>query len=79
MVQLSQWFAKIRQYRYEDALEVTEVASLLDYILSGRISLEGKRLNQFRDFMEREMKSRGGVFHVTKDSGIFVSVHDEGE
>ncbi len=36
VAQLSQWFAEIKLYRYEDALEVTEAAPLVDYILSGR-------------------------------------------
>lgn len=78
MAQLSQWFTEIKLYRYEDTLKLTEVAPLVDYILSGRVDLPGKRQDQFREFVAREMESRGGTFHITKDSGIFVSVR-EGE
>jgi len=72
--QIAQWFTGIKLYRYEDALEVTEVTPLVDYILSGwaRQILE-KRLDQFRQFVAHEIESRGGVFHITKDSGLFVS------
>ncbi len=76
--QLSRWFSEVKLYRYEDALEVTEVAPLVDYILSGRVDIPGKRQTQFREFVAREMESRGGVFHVTKDSGMFASLR-EGE
>jgi len=78
MVQLSQWFAEIKLYRYKDALEVTEVAPLVDYILSGRIKITENRRDQFREFVAQEIESLGGVFHITKDSGMFVSVR-EGE
>ena len=72
--QLAQWFTEIKLYRYEDALEVTEVAPLVDYILSGwaRQKLE-KRQDQFREFVAREMESCHGVFLIRKDSGLFVS------
>ena len=74
MVQLSAWFTEIKLFRYQDALEVTEISPLVDYILSGwaRQILESRR-DQFRDFLAREMKTCGGVFHISKDSGVFVS------
>ena len=78
MAQLSRWFTKIKLYRYEDTLEVTEAAPLVDYILSGWAHIPVERQDQFREFVAREMESRGGVFHITKDSGLFVSVR-EGE
>jgi ubiquinone/menaquinone biosynthesis C-methylase UbiE len=74
MAQLAAWFAEVKLYRYEDALEVTEVDPLVDFILSGWAQqILEKRTEQFRDFVAREMESRGGVFHITKDSGLFVS------
>ena len=76
--QLSQWFGKVTRRRYEDGLAVTEAGPLVDYIMSGWMSLEGDRLEQFREFVEREMESSGGVIHITKDAGIFVSVRDDG-
>jgi ubiquinone/menaquinone biosynthesis C-methylase UbiE len=74
MAQLAQWFTEIKLYRYEDALEVTEVAPLVDYILSGWAHIPVERQPQFREFVASEMESRGGVFHITKDSGLFMSV-----
>jgi len=72
--QLAAWFTEIKLTRYEDALEVTEAAPLVDYVLSGwaRQILE-KRLDQFRQFVTGEIESRHGVFHITKDSGLFVA------
>jgi ubiquinone/menaquinone biosynthesis C-methylase UbiE len=72
--QMSLRFRKTELFRYEDALEVTEVDPLVDYILSGWAAhrLE-KRQEQFREFVARTIGSQGGVFHVTKDSGLFVS------
>jgi len=78
MTQLSRWFTKIKLYRYEDALEVIEVAPLVDYILSGWSHIPLERQNQFREFVTREIESLGGTIHITKDSGIFVSLR-EGE
>jgi hypothetical protein len=40
--------------------------------LEARIPLE--RREQFRQFVERELESHSGVFQVTKDAGLFVSV-----
>lgn len=74
MAQLSGWFRKIKLYCYEDALIVTEAAPLVDYILSGWAHIPAERQDQFREFVAREMESLGGVFHITKDSGMFVSV-----
>jgi ubiquinone/menaquinone biosynthesis C-methylase UbiE len=72
--QLSNWFTKVKLSRYEDALEVTEAAPLADYILSGwaQYTLVGRQA-AFREFIAREMEARSGVFHITKDSGLFSS------
>jgi SAM-dependent methyltransferase len=78
MAQLSPGFTKIKLYRYEDALEITEVAPLVDYVLSGWAHIPLERQNQFREFVAREMESLGGTIHISKDSGLFVSVR-EGE
>ncbi len=76
--QLSQWFTEVKLTHYEDALEITEAAPLVDYILSGRVHMPGKKQDQFRQFVAREVESRGGVFHVTKDSGLFVCTRKGG-
>lgn len=77
-LQLSSWFQGIQAYRYDDALKITEAAPLVDYILSGWAGqvLAGRQA-AFKEFVTREMESRGGVIHITKDSGLFVSVRKE--
>ena len=74
MAQLAQQFKEIKLTRYEDALDVTEVVPLVDYFLSGWAwHVLEKRLDLFNEFVTREIETRGGVFHITKDSGLFVS------
>jgi ubiquinone/menaquinone biosynthesis C-methylase UbiE len=72
--QLSPWFTRIKRYRYKDALKVTDAAPLVDYLLSGREYIPRERQIAFREFVAREMESRGGVIPITKDSGLFVSI-----
>ena len=74
MAQLSHQFTKVRLYRYENALEVTEVAPLVDYILSGRVHFSTEKQAEFKEFVAREMEACAGVFHVTIEAGLFVSV-----
>lgn len=69
--QLAPWFPQITIHRYEDALEVTDAAPLVDYILSGWIQLPPERLEPFRVFVAAEIEASGGAFHITKDSGLF--------
>ena len=72
--QLSAWFTKIKLYRYESSLEVTEAAPLVNYIQSCRLRIPLERREQFRQFVEHELESHGGLFHITQDGGLFVSV-----
>jgi SAM-dependent methyltransferase len=72
--QLSNWFDNVILRRYEDALEVTEAAPLVAYVLSmtpGPL-LDGEQLAQFTRFVKQELASHGSI-HITKDSGIFVA------
>jgi ubiquinone/menaquinone biosynthesis C-methylase UbiE len=75
LAQLSRWFAEVKLYRYESSLEVTDVAPLVDYILSSRAQqiLAGRQA-AFSEFVAREMELQGDVFHITEDAGLFVSV-----
>ena len=80
--QLSPWFAEISLGCYEDALVVTEVEPLVDYLLSGtaadaaRRSLDadefGRRATKLSDRLQRELASRGAI-RITKDVGLFVA------
>jgi ubiquinone/menaquinone biosynthesis C-methylase UbiE len=75
--QLSTFFTQVDLRRYEDSLLVTEADPLVEYILSGwKIDLAGGRLEPFREFVKRAIDSRGGVYLITKDSGIFEAVRE---
>ncbi len=71
--QLSPWFAEVSLRRYEDALVVTEVGPLVDYLLSGADADEfGPRVAELTDRLERELVLRGAI-RITKDVGLFVA------
>jgi SAM-dependent methyltransferase len=68
--QLAPWFSEIRLHRYDDALEVTEVEPLVEYVAS-KVSLSSERKAAFSRFAEEEMARLGGVLRVSKDYGLF--------
>ena len=80
--QLSPWFSEVTLRRYEDALAVTEVKPLVEYLLSGsaadiaarRCTAEefDRRVSDLTERLERDLASRGAI-HITKDVGIFVA------
>ena len=74
--QLSGWFPQVEMRRYEDSLEVTEAAPLVDYVLSGWFDLGSATPESLKQFVEREIGLRGGVYHITKDSGIFTAIRE---
>jgi SAM-dependent methyltransferase len=81
-VQLSPWFSEVTLHRYEDALDVTEVKPLVEYLLSGSAAdtaareLDdaefGRRVADLTERLETELSSRG-VIHITKDAGLFIA------
>jgi ubiquinone/menaquinone biosynthesis C-methylase UbiE len=74
--QLSPWFAQVDSLCYEDSLEVTEATPLVEYILSGWRDLGGESPQSINEYLEHEMARRGGVFHITKVSGIFTAMRE---
>ncbi len=72
--QLSPWFTNISLHRYDDALVVNEITPLLDYIYSVRFDLAEDRQKLFKKFVKQKMETQGGVFHISKDSGIFEAI-----
>jgi len=73
-VQMSSWFRTIELRRYVDALVVTEVEPLVDYILSTvRLSLRQERRSDLSSFIRYQMKNNGGSIRITKDSGMFIA------
>jgi ubiquinone/menaquinone biosynthesis C-methylase UbiE len=74
--QLAPWFGEVTVRRYEDALVVTEVEPLLDYILSGWAELLEGRRAAFGEFLAREMAAGGGAIRIGKDAGMFVGARN---
>jgi SAM-dependent methyltransferase len=72
--QLRAVFDHVEIVRYPDALDVTEVAPLVDYILSGSNIEEAgaAQRDTLTRFVQTEM-DRQGVIHISKDSGVFVA------
>ena len=80
--QLSPWFSEVTRRRYEDALDVTEVRPLVEYLLSGSAAdtaareLDAaefdRRVSDLTERLETELTSRGAI-HITKDTGLFIA------
>jgi ubiquinone/menaquinone biosynthesis C-methylase UbiE len=73
--QLKPYFPNVVLSRYEDNLEVTEVAPIMAYIRSGiRVSeLSKQELSNLQHDLEEELKEKGKIF-ISKDSGLFEAV-----
>ena len=70
--QLQRVFAQVEMRRYEDALHVTEVQPLLDYVQSLAYKLDEEELSRFRYVAEEEIE-RQGFLHIAKTAGLFVA------
>jgi ubiquinone/menaquinone biosynthesis C-methylase UbiE len=80
--QLSPWFSEVTLRRYEDALIVTEVMPLVEYLLSGSAADSaaqrsnadefGLRVSELIERLGQELASQGAI-HITKDVGMFVA------
>ena len=64
--ELAPYFARVEIERYPDALAVTEVEPLLDFLRS-RGDVSDEELGRARVHVERAI-ARDGAFHVTKDT-----------
>lgn len=71
--ELARWFSDVACRRYDDALLVTEVESLVDYVLSGLEGTARDRRAEFRRFVEQQLRMAGGAIRVAKDVGMFVA------
>jgi ubiquinone/menaquinone biosynthesis C-methylase UbiE len=70
--QLAESFREIELRRYENALDVTDAEALVAYFASGtRASVTAGRRDEFKAWLEAEMRSRGGSIYITIDSGLF--------
>ncbi|MBN2085998.1 MAG: methyltransferase domain-containing protein [Anaerolineales bacterium] len=72
--QLTPLFTDVLLHRYEDALVVTEPAPLVEYILSGRITLDAEQRASLTKYVEEKMERAGGAFRIEKETGIFEAV-----
>jgi ubiquinone/menaquinone biosynthesis C-methylase UbiE len=80
--QLSACFTDVTMKRYSDALAVTEVDPLVDYLLSESAADAAERRTDAEEFerrvgelvelLEHELDSQGAI-HITKDTGLFVA------
>ncbi|MFN8491527.1 MAG: class I SAM-dependent methyltransferase [Caldilineaceae bacterium] len=72
--QLAPWFSSITLRRYKDALVITDVQPLVDYVMSTE-TMRVAAPEAFTHFVEKEMVAQGGAIQITKDSGIFICSH----
>lgn len=71
---LQSYFKQITLVKYEDALHIDEVETLVEYILSchgNQNEIIGKRLGEFKQFISNKLKTRKYI-SVTKDAGMFI-------
>ncbi len=71
--ELSRFFEHIELIRYDDALLVTELRPLAEYIYSchgNQMEFLIGRQEQFEHFLSKKMGRKG--LHITKDAGIFL-------
>ena len=80
--QLSPYFSGVELRWYKDALAVTEVGPLVDYVLSGSAGDSARkgcsadefdrRVSELVERLEHELASRGKI-RITKDTGLFIA------
>ena len=71
--EIAQHFSQVKLLRYDDALEVTEAAPLVDYILSSSGPVFNEEHTQaLAAFVQAELNTKGSI-HIRKDSGLFIA------
>ena len=69
--QLMSVFAEVVTYRYDDALEITEIEPLIDYVQStAAMALDPARLPELRRAVAAEIE-RHGCLRLPKNTGMF--------
>jgi len=73
--QLDPYFSKVKVFRYQDNLHVTDIDPLIAFFhasfFSTDITLEA--LRQLSEWWESELEQRGKIF-ISKDSGLFEAI-----
>ena len=70
--QLGRFFRSVRRLDYEDALEVTNIEDMLDYVYSLSSMTNIERIERETLRQRLEAKVENGVLHVPKEYGMFV-------
>jgi ubiquinone/menaquinone biosynthesis C-methylase UbiE len=76
--QLQPFFSTITLHRYPDRLAVTEAPPLVDYLLSSlpRHTVADEWIARMTRYVEQQIAASGGVYTITKDSGVFIARRD---
>lgn len=69
--QFEAFFQNVTLSRYPDALRVNNPQMLTEYILSGWFEAGTETQARLAQFVAAEVAASGGVFYITKDSGLF--------
>jgi SAM-dependent methyltransferase len=71
--QVAKWFNPVCLYRYPDALAVTEAEPVVAYLLSSGAGgkLDADAVSKLRRHIGAQIEAKGGILHITKDSGFF--------
>ncbi|MBN2440861.1 MAG: methyltransferase domain-containing protein [Spirochaetales bacterium] len=76
--QISTYFKNVKKIEFEDALEITDSADLVNYVFScnnlkpGIIVLPEEQREDFKKFIDKKMLETGKI-HITKSSGTFIA------
>ncbi|MEM7129967.1 MAG: class I SAM-dependent methyltransferase [Chloroflexota bacterium] len=70
---LGKYFSQVSLRRYEDALKITAVQPLFDYMMSSLRFFDFDDVAQrtLYSFLEEEMVASGGTIHIAKEAGLF--------
>lgn len=71
--QLKQSFDQVKLIKFENSLEITEAAPVVDYVCSfGKVNhaLKGQKRKDFEDYMKSIIETEG-LIKITKDTGLF--------
>lgn len=70
--QLGKWFSSVKLYRQENALRVTKVEPLVDYVLSSlKLGVGEDCKEEFARFVKNELESNYGELFINKENGMF--------
>jgi len=69
--ELGKHFTKVSLFRYPDALVVTDLNLLLDYVFSGRLEVSAEEREVLVEHITRAFMQNGGKLYISKDSGVF--------